>query len=116
IGSLLRRGIPRYSRNRSNTTTVSFTEYAMTVNIAATKCWSISNENGTMPSNTENRMRITKASCIVEIAAAKLYCHLWKRKRIYKAITNTEKIPAYTALDLMSLAMVGPTFCELNIW
>src|SRR5690606_27342853 len=114
IASFFRRGMPKYSRQRSNTTPVSFTEYAMTVRRAATKCWSISNENGTMPSNKEKRMRITNASCIVGIAAARLYCHLWKRKRIYAAITNTEKIPAYMALDLMSLAIVGPTFCELN--
>src|SRR5690606_37113874 len=72
-------GLLRYSRNRSNTTTVSLIEYAITVRIAATKCWSMSMENGTIPSSNENRKRMIKASCVVDMAAARLYCHLRKR-------------------------------------
>src|SRR5690606_5179218 len=75
-------GLPKNSRKRSNTTTVSLTEYAITVKIAATKCWSISNENGTIPSRIENSPNKMTASWIVAIAAPTEYCHLWKRIKI----------------------------------
>ena len=102
----------KYSRMRSNTTTVSFNEYPITVKIAAIKAWSISIENGITFLSKENKPKTIMVSCITAATAPKLNCHLLKRKSMYKNTTINDPSTAHTEALLISLAMVGPTFID----
>ena len=86
--------IPRYSLIRSNTTTVSLIEYAITVSNAAIKAWFISSENGSTPQLSEKIPRIIIESWNKAATAPKLYCHLLNLIKMYKNRIRSAKIPA----------------------
>src|SRR5690606_11030763 len=99
----------KFSLTRSNTITVSFIEKPITVRMAAIKCWSISSAKGTCPRANEKTARVTHTSCSKAITVPIEYCHLRKRKRMYKKMASIEMTVALTAPFFRSSEMVGNT-------
>jgi hypothetical protein len=57
-------------------------EKPITVRIAAMKCWSISNGNGTTPRRKENTARVTNTSCNNAMMVPIEYLQSRKRRKI----------------------------------
>ena len=97
------------SRIRSYTITVSFIEKPITVNIAAIKCWSISNGNGTTFLKKLNTIKVTNISCNKEKIVPKEYLQSRKRIKMYKQIAIKAKMVAFVAPAFKSSEIVGNT-------
>ena len=99
----------KFSRILSNTTTVSFIEYPITVSIAAIKAWSTSKLKGKIPCKIAKAAKTIVTSCSIAIIAPVEYCHLPKRNNIYAKTASKDKIMAHKAEDINSLETVAET-------
>ena len=99
------------SRIRSYTITVSFIEKPITVRMAAIKCWSISNGNGTTSLKKLNTIKVTNTSCNKEKMVPKEYLQSRKRIKMYKQIAIKANRVALVAPAFKSSEIDGNTFC-----